>query len=66
MSSTCCKSCGDRHPGCHSSCQNYAEYRAEIDRIAAEREKKILINVFEKEFKTKYLHNMTLKKQGRR
>ena len=30
-----CKGCGDRHSGCHDSCQGYQEYRAVLDRIKA-------------------------------
>ena len=28
-----CKGCNNRTEGCHASCADYAEYRAECDRI---------------------------------
>ena len=33
-----CKNCDKRHPECHSSCEDYKEFRAECDRIMKKRE----------------------------
>jgi hypothetical protein len=30
-----CKDCGDRHVGCHSSCEKYTEAKATYDKQAA-------------------------------
>lgn len=27
-----CMDCGKRHPRCHAECEDYRQYRAEIDR----------------------------------
>lgn len=32
-----CKDCPDRNPGCHSTCAAYISYRAELDKINAEK-----------------------------
>lgn len=32
-----CRGCPDRHPLCHMDCPKYLEFRAERDRINAER-----------------------------
>ena len=34
-----CKDCRFRSVGCHSVCKNYADYRADMDKAKAEREK---------------------------
>lgn len=30
-----CKDCQDRHPNCHSTCEKYAEFKAENERRKA-------------------------------
>lgn len=37
-----CKNCEERYPACHGKCEKFAEYRREVDRIAAARRKKKL------------------------
>ena len=38
MSINCkCKDCDNRTIGCHSGCESYKAYRAEIDRIKSEK-----------------------------
>ncbi len=32
-----CKDCENRHPSCHSHCEEYKAFRAEIDREREER-----------------------------
>ena len=32
-----CLNCEERHDGCHSKCERYLSYRAELDRINEER-----------------------------
>ncbi len=32
----CCLDCSQRHPGCHSTCANYRQQRAEYDETMAE------------------------------
>lgn len=39
-----CQNCPDRHPICHDSCPKYQAYRAERDRMCAERVKERQIN----------------------
>lgn len=28
-----CKNCGDRHPGCHSECLGYKEFKRRLDSL---------------------------------
>lgn len=28
-----CKNCGDRHPGCHSECPEYEEFKRRLDSL---------------------------------
>lgn len=28
-----CKNCGDRHPGCHSECPEYKEFKRRLDSL---------------------------------
>lgn len=37
---TPCKDCRYRAVGCHSVCKNYAEYRAEIDKLGKAKKKR--------------------------
>ena len=34
-----CKGCPKRHPGCHSDCESYAQYRKKIDAWNEHKEK---------------------------
>ena len=35
----CCLNCGNRSPGCHSTCEEYKTQRAELDETSAEKRK---------------------------
>lgn len=37
---TCCMGCTDRHPGCHGSCDEYKQQKAEYDETKAEKDKR--------------------------
>ena len=39
-----CKGCLKRFPGCHSSCEDYKEFRARLDAINKKKRKEWLIN----------------------
>ena len=36
---TCCYHCKDRHQGCHSECETYAEYRRKVEQMRNEEKK---------------------------
>ena len=36
-----CKGCADRFPGCHDKCERYAQFRAELERVNAIRQKEV-------------------------
>lgn len=36
-----CKDCTDRHPGCHGECDSYKEYRKVIDKMHAEKTRRM-------------------------
>lgn len=31
----CCKNCEDRTPSCHCTCEEYKEYKAELEKLKA-------------------------------
>lgn len=41
MSSAPCKNCGDRHLGCHSTCENYISWKGQIDEANKARRKEM-------------------------
>lgn len=39
-----CYNCQNRHEGCHSECEHYKQFRAEIDRQNEQKEKDRILN----------------------
>ena len=42
-----CKDCPGRHVGCHSECPQYAEFAKSMEAIREERDKDLLVRLFE-------------------
>lgn len=63
MTITCCKDCGDRHCGCHSTCEKYITQRAALDEYNEQRRKEneankyVLRTLIECSKNTRYRHS---------
>lgn len=59
----CCKHCEDRSPGCHSHCEQYAEFRRELEKEKERRRQERIINDFEPYSRTSIIERKR-KKRG--
>lgn len=61
----CLRDCPGRFPGCHGKCERYAEYRAEIEAMNAEKRREYVVAGYSFETVTKirdmYPHNKVKK-----
>lgn len=56
---TCCKDCEDRQPGCHGSCEKYAQEKAEYDETMTQKRKEYEIKMGLDSFLFDTIHNNT-------
>lgn len=47
-----CKDCTERHIGCHSTCETYKAFRAELEEKSHEQKKKTEMNQFVRDIKS--------------
>lgn len=60
-----CQGCTKRHSGCHSSCKDYKDFRAELDRESEQRHKSTGKEVAYRDYKINGM-SKELKRRGRR